>query len=130
VEGDGVKTCLKLPLLIALVACCSCKQKDTEQRAIAQCGGDPAAGKLAIQQYGCGSCHTIPGIPGAEALVGPSLQQIASRNFIGGVLQNNGTNLIRWIQNAPAVDDKTAMPDVYVTPRDATNIATYLYTLK
>jgi cytochrome c551/c552 len=115
---------------MALVSLCSCKQQQTRQLAIAQCGGDPQAGQLAIQQYGCGSCHTIPGIPGANALVGPSLQQIASRNFIGGVLQNNGTNLIRWIQDAPSVDDKTAMPNVHVTPTDATNIATYLYTLQ
>src|SRR5262245_26038287 len=49
--------------------------------------------------YGCGSCHTIPGIQGAHALVGPSLAQVASRMYIAGVLPNTPTNILRWLQN-------------------------------
>lgn len=125
-----MKPFCKLSLLVFVTVLCACKQQETRERAIAQCGGDPTAGQAAIQQYGCGSCHTIPGIRGADGLVGPSLKQVASRNYLGGVLQNNGTNLIRWIQDPPSIDDKTAMPNVHVTANDATNIATYLYTLK
>jgi cytochrome c1 len=38
--------------------------------------------------------------------------------------------MIRWIQNPPAVDEKTAMPNMGVTARDARDIAAYLYTLR
>jgi cytochrome c1 len=126
-----MKRFCQLTLLLLFVPLCACyKQRETKEHAIAQCGGDPRAGKAAIQQYGCGSCHTIPGIHGADGLVGPSLEKIALRNYIGGVLPNNGTNIIRWILDPPSIDDKTAMPNVHVSPDDARNIATYLYTLK
>src|SRR6185312_8248977 len=35
--------------------------------------GDPHAGKVLIENYGCGSCHTIPGIYTARGVVGPPL---------------------------------------------------------
>jgi cytochrome c1 len=37
---------------------------------------------------------------------------------------------MRWIQNPPEVDDKTAMPNMGVNDKDARDIATYLYTLR
>jgi cytochrome c len=117
-------------LILFVLALCSCKQHEITQRAIAQTGGDPGSGKSAIQQYGCGSCHTIPGIYGADGLVGPSLEKVAMRTYIGGVLANNGTNLIRWILDPPSIDNKTAMPNNHVTTNDAHNIAAYLYTLQ
>ena len=83
-----------------------------------------------IQQYGCTSCHTIPGIRGANALVGPSLEQIASRMYIAGVLPNTSENMLRWLQNPPAVDPLTAMPNLGVTEADARDMASYLYTLR
>jgi cytochrome c len=93
-------------------------------------GGDPQRGKTAVAHYGCAACHTIPGIRGADALVGPSLEHIASRTYIAGVLQNTRRNMLSWIQNPPAVDDKTAMPKLDVTGADAQDIASYLYTLR
>jgi cytochrome c1 len=38
--------------------------------------------------------------------------------------------MIRWIENPPGIDPKTAMPNMGVTPRDARDIAAYLYTLR
>ena len=38
--------------------------------------------------------------------------------------------MIRWIENPPAIDPKTAMPNMGVTVRDARDIAAYLYTLR
>jgi cytochrome c2 len=90
-------------------------------------GGDPGRGKVAIRTYGCGSCHTIPGVRGANGLVGPPLEGIAQRAYVGGVLTNTPENLVRWIQNPPAVDPMTAMPNVGVTYEDAKDIAGYLY---
>src|SRR5215212_7938438 len=89
-----------------------------------------ARGKIAIAHYGCASCHTIPGVRGAVGLVGPSLDRIASRTYIAGVLQNTHANMLRWIQNPPQVDDKTAMPNLRVSDQDAKDIASFLYTLR
>ena len=91
---------------------------------------DPERGRTAIRKYGCGSCHDIPGVGGAVGMVGPPLGTIAQRVFIAGVLPNEPDNMIRWIENPQAIDPKTAMPYMGVTPRDARDIAAYLYTLR
>jgi len=93
-------------------------------------GGDPRRGAEAIRSYGCGSCHTIPGIRGANGQVGPPLTGIARRAYVGGVITNTPENLVRWIQNPPSIDAKTAMPNLGVTYQDAVDIAGYLYTRK
>jgi putative membrane protein len=93
-------------------------------------GGDPARGAQLIRHYGCGACHTIPGVTGANGLVGPPLSGIASRMYIAGVLQNSPAAMTRWIMEPRTVDPKTAMPDLDVTVADADDIAAYLYTLK
>ena len=90
-------------LLALLIGLSSCNQS-LERTAAAMTGGNPARGKEELRQYGCVSCHTIPGIRGANSLVGPSLQQIASRVYIAGVLPNTPENMLRWLQNPPAVD--------------------------
>lgn len=93
-------------------------------------GGDAALGEVRLRQYGCAACHTIPGIAGADARVGPPLSGIAGRMYIAGLLPNNPENLVRWIQDPIAIDSSTAMPDVRVTAEDARHIAAYLYTLE
>jgi len=95
-------------------------------------GGDPSAGAMLIQQKGCGTCHTIPGIPGASGTVGPNLAGVASRTSIaGGVVPNNGPDdLKRWIMNPPALKPGTIMPNLGLTDQEATNIVAYLETLK
>lgn len=101
-----------------------------EREAAALTGGDPHRGRVAIDRYGCGGCHTIPGVRGADALVGPNLDRVASRTYIAGVLQNTPDNMVTWVQNPPGVDPKTAMPNLRVTDLDARDIASYLYTLR
>lgn len=92
--------------------------------------GDPGRGAVLIQQYGCGSCHSVPGVRGANGLVGPPLDHFAKRGYIAGELPNNTPNLERWIQDPQGVEPKTDMPDLGVTPEDARDIAAYLYTLE
>jgi cytochrome c len=118
-------------LLLIACAICGC-QRSSEPPTQA---GDltrpnPDRGKVAIAHYGCSSCHTIPGIRNANGLVGPSLDRIASRTYIAGVLQNTHENMLRWIEDPPHVDDKTAMPNLRVTDVDARDIAAFLYTLR
>lgn len=93
-------------------------------------GGSSQRGAIAIEHYGCGSCHIIPGISGAFGQAGPPLSGVANRIYIAGVMQNTPRNMVRWIQNPKQVDDKTVMPNLGVTPRDAADIAGYLYTLR
>lgn len=92
--------------------------------------GDVARGAAAIRAYGCGSCHVIPGIPGANGHVGPPLDRIARRAYLGGVLTNTPENMARWLRAPGAVDPRTAMPDLGIDPATARDITAYLYTLK
>lgn len=86
-------------------------------------------GKALIEQYGCGTCHTIPGIENATGRVGPPLSGIADRIFIAGRLQNNLDNMTKWISDPQSVAPGNAMPNMGITPADARAIATYLATL-
>jgi cytochrome c1 len=91
--------------------------------------GNPGRGAILIERYGCGSCHTVPGVRGADALVGPPLTKFGARSYIAGELPNSGDNLQRWIKNPQAVEPGTAMPNLSVTDVDARDIAAYLFTL-
>ena len=92
--------------------------------------GDAERGAIALQQYACGTCHSIPGILAARAHVGPPLDDIATRAFIAGVIPNTPQNMMRWLLNPKAVSPGTAMPDLYLSERDARDIAAYLDTLR
>ncbi|MBM0237966.1 c-type cytochrome [Micromonospora sp. ATA32] len=91
--------------------------------------GSPDRGAQLIAQYGCGSCHTIPGVNRADGLVGPPLTRFGARSYIAGQLPNNADNLRRWISDPQAVEPGTAMPKLGVSAIDAQDIAAYLYTL-
>jgi cytochrome c len=92
--------------------------------------GSPQRGQQLIINYGCGSCHTIPGIPGADTDVGPSLAGFGERRYIAGVLVNNPENLRQWILNPHEIQPGTSMPNVGVTETDVQDITAYLYTLQ
>jgi cytochrome c len=115
--------------LLAAMAAFGCDDAD-KRAAAAMTGGDPDRGRAAIASYGCSSCHVIPGVRGADGLVGPPLTNMGSRGYVAGVVKNSPDNLVRWILNPPAVDPMTAMPNVRVKESDARDIASYLYTLK
>jgi putative membrane protein len=93
-------------------------------------GGDPHRGAEAITRYGCESCHVIPGIPGAQGLVGPPLTSIGAQMYLAGELPNTPDNMQRWIRSPREVEPRTAMPDTAVTEADGRDIAAYLYTLR
>ena len=93
-------------------------------------GGDAARGKQAIATIGCGACHVIGGVPGAHGEVGPPLDGIAQRAIVGGALANTPDNMVLWIEDPPAIEPNTAMPNLGVSPQTARDIAAYLYTLK
>lgn len=118
-------------LVLVTLASAACSAPGDSAQAMADAlGGDPARGHDMMRKYGCGSCHMIPGVAGANGLVGPPLAGVATRAYIAGVLPNAPENMRRWIQDPKSVDSLTAMPNVGVTASDARHIAAYLYTLR
>ncbi|MFL5606259.1 MAG: c-type cytochrome [Gemmatimonadaceae bacterium] len=117
-------------LLLALAVGCRDTDRMSELGAAETFAGHAERGRALMRTYGCQTCHTIPGVVGANAIVGPPLAGIAGRSYIGGVLPNTPENMLRWLQDPKAVDSLTAMPNVGVTPSDARHIAAYLYTLR
>jgi len=91
--------------------------------------GNAQVGKKLIVSYGCGACHTVPGIYTARGLVGPPLSFYSRRTMIAGELPNVPDNLVRWLMNPPAIEPETAMPDLGLSEEQARDIAAYLYTL-
>jgi cytochrome c2 len=92
-------------------------------------GGDARRGPALIEAFGCGGCHTIPGIRRAVGNVGPPLTRFADRTYIAGMLRNTPPNLVRWLMHPQSVVAGNAMPEMGVTPAQARDIAAYLYTL-
>jgi len=91
-----------------------------------------------IVRYNCGSCHTIPPIPGAAGQIGPNLTTttglppVSERKTIaGGAVPNNSVDdAASWIMDPPAHKPGTAMPKLGLSAEDAKAAATYLYSLK
>lgn len=117
-------------LLVLLISGCSGEERAAPQLHGESISGDPRLGKAAIQQHGCGSCHAIPGVAGADGRVGPPLKHIAKRAYLGGVVPNTPEDMIRWIRTPEDIDPRTAMPNMGVSEEDARHIAAYLYTLE
>jgi cytochrome c len=124
----GLRLATLLALLSGLLWLAGCGGSDRLPPAVVP-DGNPARGREAIQRYGCGTCHGIPGVRGATGTVGPPLDDFGRRSYIAGQLPNTGPNLQRWIMNPQDVEPGTAMPDVGVTEIDARDIAAYLFTL-
>jgi cytochrome c2 len=116
---------LVLALLVPFVLADCGREDPPPPRAVLD--GDVRRGRAAIERHGCGACHVIPGIRTARGIVGPSLIDFARRPYIAGVLLHDTLNLLRWLQNPPAIAPGTVMPRLGVSEGDARDIAAYLY---
>lgn len=92
--------------------------------------GDAKQGEALIREIGCGSCHSIPGITGADGLVGPPLDHMGRRQFLAGILRNTPDNMLTWLRWPQSVVPGNAMPDMGLSAEQARAIAAYLYTLQ
>lgn len=126
---DLLRVCAVLALL-ACASACDPARPDYTSEVKRMTGGDPSTGRVKIRNYGCQACHTIPGVSGANAWVGPPLMHWARRVYIAGEVPNTPENLTRWLQHPPQIEPKTAMPDMGVTEQDSRDIAAYLYSLR
>lgn len=116
--------------LLLMLSLLGCDQQLPEPSVMPEATtGDIDAGRLALANYGCNSCHHIPGVAEAS-YVGPPLDAWAERSFIAGTLPNEPAYLAQWIRFPQAIEPGTAMPNLHVTEKDARNMAAYLYTLR
>jgi cytochrome c len=119
-----------LAVLAGVVAVSACSTPGSALPAAEIGLGDPDRGAALIRDYGCGSCHVVPGLEQANGLVGPPLTSFGRRSYIAGALPNNAENLQLWIRAPQTIEPGTAMPDLGVTAVDARDIAAYLLTLE
>jgi cytochrome c len=98
-------------------------------------------GVQVILQRGCGSCHTIPNIPGASGTIGPNLgphddvpplsQRPMIATYPNGVVPNASVDdLAKWIEDPPSLKPGTAMPKLGLSADEAAAAAAYLYTIQ
>ncbi|HEY3183717.1 MAG TPA: c-type cytochrome [Gaiellaceae bacterium] len=113
----------RLALLPVLVLAAGCGPARQAQRIP---GGDAGRGKDRIEYYGCGACHTIPGVRAATARVGPPLDDFGSRATVAGKLPNTPEGLARWIRDPQRIVPGNDMPDLGISRREARDIAAYL----
>lgn len=118
-------------LLTALMLVTACEQEAVPGNRFAEVdfSGDPGRSERLISQYGCGSCHSIPGIKSAISMVGPPLGNITKQAYVGGILPNTFDNMVTFLLDPQAIKPNSAMPDVNLSPAEAEAIAAYLYTL-
>lgn len=98
-------------------------------------------GVQVILQRGCGSCHTIPNIPGASGTIGPNLgphddvpplsQRPMIATYPNGTVPNASVDdLAKWIADPPTLKPGTAMPKLGLSADEAAAAAAYLYTIQ
>jgi cytochrome c1 len=92
--------------------------------------GAAEQGAILLSAHGCGGCHTIPGVSGADGTIGPPLTRFARGVFVAGKLPNQLDNLMRWIRAPQSIEPGTAMPNLPVNEAEARAMAAYLYTLR
>lgn len=92
--------------------------------------GDANRGKTLIAEYGCGNCHLIPKVAGADGNVGPPLLHLANRVYIAGYLRNSPENMSVWLQDPQRILPGNAMPTMGISRKDSHDITAFLYSLE
>jgi len=92
--------------------------------------GDGHAGARALIASRCAACPIVPGVRTAVGRVGPSPDDIASRQYLAGRFRNDRPTMVRWLMHPQAMAPGTAMPDLGLSRAQATAIASYLQRLE
>lgn len=117
-------------IVLVFLAACSAQPERVVTDAYGTLPGSIENGRAVLEAYGCGSCHTIPGVPGANSLAGPPLTGWAERTFIAGKLPNEPERLKQWVRFPQAIEPGTAMPNMDVSEEDAEDMVAYLFSLR
>jgi hypothetical protein len=108
-------------VILGVLSCCygqgglQDNESNRQPVALRIIGGDPEAGLRIIAAKECGVCHVIPGVAGAEGIVGPPLTNFAHRQFIGGIMPNRPGTLVQWMRDPPSLAPNTGMPGLGLT---------------
>jgi cytochrome c1 len=89
-----------------------------------------ARGRELLVQYRCGTCHAIPGVPGAHGQVAQALTAWGLRSYIAGRLPNRPEVLARWIAAPDSLVPGTLMPRMGASAAEAQAMALYLSALR
>ena len=92
--------------------------------------GDAKRGKTLVTNYGCGNCHLIPKVAGADGNVGPPLLHLATRVYIAGFVRNSPENMSVWLQDPQKILPGNAMPAMGISQKDSHDITAFLYSLE
>lgn len=123
----GLMLIVVAALLVATSVYSAKEWSKRQAMAMAMTGGDPALAPPIFRRYGCGGCHAIPGISGADGKVGGPLRGLSQRVYIGGVVNNSADNLVAWIVTPQRFSPNSAMPATGVNAAEARHLAAYLY---
>jgi cytochrome c len=128
----GLVAAFHTPMLILLLFACGLLAAcDNDQSgATLNFQGDAKRGKTLIAEYGCGSCHLIPKVAGADGNVGPPLLHIATRIYIAGFVRNSPENMSVWLQDPQKILPGNAMPAMGISQKDSHDITAFLYSLE
>ncbi len=125
-----MRACLCLFTCLAACLISGCWGGQTTHPYTVSTGGDVNRGRATMVAYGCGKCHTVPGIPSANGVVGPPLAALSRRTYIAGNFPNTPENLIHWVMAPQSMKPRTAMPELGLSEPQARDVAAYLYTLR
>jgi cytochrome c2 len=114
-------------IAVATTAASWSSRQRVERIARTMTGGDPSQAPEIMRRYGCGGCHTIPGIAGADGQVGPQLSGLIHRVYIGDGAANSPDHLIQWIVAPQRLSPHSAMPATGISEAEARDVAAYLY---
>jgi hypothetical protein len=87
--------------VLILISGCSSEVKGQPEPRVAS-DERVAAGRRLMASYGCGSCHSIHGVPGADSQAAPPLDRFYQRTYIAGRLPNTEESL--QLDPGPAAD--------------------------
>lgn len=124
---------MKAPFLLVaalLIGGCEGRLDRVPAAGMQVAGGDARLGPQLMREYGCNTCHVVPGVRGADALVGPPLIHWSRRAYVAGLLPNTPENLVRFIHDPQQVHPESAMPNTGISVDEARHVAAYLYTLR
>lgn len=100
-------------------------------------GGDALAGyEIFTGKGGCLACHTLNGIEGAVARVGPNLTHLKSREtFAGAMFEQSPELLKKWVADPVSMKPMrpevgTGMPDQGLSDDEVDKVVAYLETLQ
>ncbi|MGH7969167.1 MAG: cytochrome c oxidase subunit II, partial [Limisphaerales bacterium] len=89
-----------------------------------------AEGAALFQQLTCANCHAIRGSSATNQFA-PDLTHLAERRTLAaGVLSNTLPNLVEWLRSPQTLKPGCLMPNLQLTPTQASALADYLESLK